>query len=303
VANTIKTAGVTLGGSKATLIGCTAGTQVAITDLVLFNTTGSAQTVFLFLYTASNATETPLYAGYSVAANALHRLSGKFFLQPGDEIRGYGGASGTITGSIAYSIVSGAAPIAKGFTGQGAYAAGTTYAINDIVSSGGLPYLSRTDGNIGNTPETSPGAWMLLLAATSISYATAADVWAGTATSKVVTPKVLADAQAFQSLTDAATIAVDFNLGINFKVTLAGNRTLGAPANIRDGQSGIIRIRQDGTGSRGLTFNTAWKFVGGAPPTLSTAANTIDRFSYSVVMDTETSTLRVECTVLEKNIA
>ena len=52
------------------------------------------------------------------------------------------------------------------------------------------------------------------------------------------------------ALTDAATIAVDLSLANNFSVTLAGNRTLGAPTNTTAGQSGVIVVTQDSTGSR-----------------------------------------------------
>lgn len=44
----------------------------------------------------------------------------------------------------------------------GAYAAGTTYAINDIVvGDDGQIYFSRVASNTGNTPSTSPLAWQL----------------------------------------------------------------------------------------------------------------------------------------------
>lgn len=41
----------------------------------------------------------------------------------------------------------------------GNYAAGTTYAKNDIVVSAGIVYQSRIASNIGNTPASSPAAW------------------------------------------------------------------------------------------------------------------------------------------------
>jgi hypothetical protein len=56
------------------------------------------------------------------------------------------------------------------------------------------------------------------------------------------------------ALTDAATIAVDLSLGNNFSVTLGGNRTLGAPTNQTAGQSGVIVVTQDSTGSRTLAW-------------------------------------------------
>lgn len=84
------------------------------------------------------------------------------------------------------------------------------------------------------------------------------------------------------SLTDAATIAVDFSAGNNFAVTLGGNRTLGNPSNVGAGQAGQIVISQDGTGSRTLAYASDWKFAGGTAPTLSTAAGAVDILSYYV---------------------
>jgi len=78
------------------------------------------------------------------------------------------------------------------------------------------------------------------------------------------------------TVTDAACISVNFALGNNFLVTLAGNRTLKAPANCTVGQGGNIYLIQDGSGSRTLSYNTAWQFVSATVPTLSTGASDVD---------------------------
>ena len=83
------------------------------------------------------------------------------------------------------------------------------------------------------------------------------------------------------TLTDAASIAVDFALGNNFLVTIGGNRTLAAPTNAVAGQTGQIYVIQDGTGSRTLAYNSAYQFVSGASPTLSTGAADVDILLYS----------------------
>lgn len=84
------------------------------------------------------------------------------------------------------------------------------------------------------------------------------------------------------ALTDAATIAVDFSDSNNFSVTLGGNRTLGNPTNQVAGQSGSIFVTQDGSGSKTLAYSSDWEFAGGTAPTLSTAANAVDRIDYIV---------------------
>ncbi|MCG8561040.1 MAG: hypothetical protein MI824_14675 [Hyphomicrobiales bacterium] len=84
------------------------------------------------------------------------------------------------------------------------------------------------------------------------------------------------------TLTDTGTIAVNMSAGINFQVTLAGNRTLGNPTNVKAGQSGLIIVNQDGTGGRTLAYGANWEFPGGAAPTLTTTANAKDILTYFV---------------------
>jgi hypothetical protein len=84
------------------------------------------------------------------------------------------------------------------------------------------------------------------------------------------------------ALTDGATVAVDLSLANNFTLTLGGNRTLDAPTNQTAGQSGVIVITQDATGSRTLAYNAVWKFPGGTAPTLTTTANAVDVLAYYV---------------------
>ena len=90
--------------------------------------------------------------------------------------------------------------------------------------------------------------------------------------------------QAIIALTDAATIAVDMSAtgGNNFSVTLGGNRTLGNPTGLTAGQSGVIYITQDGTGSRTLAYSSFWDFQNTAAPTLSTGIGAVDVLVYSV---------------------
>jgi len=114
----------------------------------------------------------------------------------------------------------------------------------------------------------------------AIDLATAAHYRAKTADKILVTDKVW-DAAAAVGLTDAATIALDLSTGLNFSVTLAGSRTLGAPTNLKDGQTGYIKFTQDGTGSRVLSFHADWKNTSGK--TLSTVASTVDVLYYQIV--------------------
>ena len=80
------------------------------------------------------------------------------------------------------------------------------------------------------------------------------------------------------ALTDAATIAIDASTGNIFTVTLAGNRTLGAPTGSPvNGQLMEVRVRQDATGSRTLAYNAIYRFSTDLPsPTLTTTAAKTD---------------------------
>ena len=88
------------------------------------------------------------------------------------------------------------------------------------------------------------------------------------------------------ALSDGTNIAVDFDLGQNFTVTLAGNRTLSNPTNVTAGQTGSIFVTQDGTGSRTLSFGTNWEFPAATAPTMTTTAAAVDRIDYIVKSST-----------------
>jgi hypothetical protein len=81
--------------------------------------------------------------------------------------------------------------------------------------------------------------------------------------------------------TDAATTTYDLSSNDKWKHTLGGNRTL-ALANVGDGQAFILRLAQDATGSRTVTWwsGITWMTTGGAVPTLATAASKVNVFSF-----------------------
>jgi hypothetical protein len=85
------------------------------------------------------------------------------------------------------------------------------------------------------------------------------------------------------ALTDASTITINMSTFINATVTLGGNRIIGQPTSTKIGQTGFIRIVQDGTGSRTASYHADWKWAFGTAPTLSTAANATDLLFYEVV--------------------
>ena len=93
------------------------------------------------------------------------------------------------------------------------------------------------------------------------------------------------------TLTDGATITPDFAADCNFTVTLGGARTIANPSNLTAGQSGSIFLVQDATGGRTVAWGSSWDFPGGTAPTLSSAANAVDRIDYVVRSSTSIHTV------------
>lgn len=79
--------------------------------------------------------------------------------------------------------------------------------------------------------------------------------------------------------TDGATITFDLNAGPKQRVTLGGNRTL-ALSNVSDGKVFVLRLTQDATGSRTVTWFATIKWADGVAPTLTTTANKTDVFGF-----------------------
>jgi len=102
--------------------------------------------------------------------------------------------------------------------------------------------------------------------ALALKAAKAGDTFTGAVIPSVVT------------LTDAATIAVNAALGNQFTVTLGGNRTLGNPTGAVNGQLLLFAIRQDGSGSRTLAYDTKYRF--GTDITAITLTTTSNKTDY-----------------------
>jgi hypothetical protein len=84
------------------------------------------------------------------------------------------------------------------------------------------------------------------------------------------------------TLTDGATITWNVIDSPVAKVTLGGNRTISAPSGTTPaaGQFIAITVIQDATGSRLLTWNSAYEFTADTAPTLTTTASKADLFVF-----------------------
>jgi hypothetical protein len=145
--------------------------------------------------------------------------------------------------------------------------------------------LAVADGGTGASTASAARSNLGLGTIATFDEATAANFLANTSGKALSTDKVWA-AAAGVALTDASTVAVDLSTGINFTLTIGGNRTLGNPSNTKDFQTGVIQITQDGTGNRTLAYGANWEFAGGTAPVLSTAAGAKDLLFYQVLSST-----------------
>jgi hypothetical protein len=86
------------------------------------------------------------------------------------------------------------------------------------------------------------------------------------------------------ALTDAAAILVDADDGNDFRVTIAGNRTMGAPANLVSGQQLTFVVTQGASGGPyTLAWNAAYDFGSAGAPTLSTTAGKADVIAFKAI--------------------
>lgn len=90
------------------------------------------------------------------------------------------------------------------------------------------------------------------------STATAAQYRANTSGDRALTPTEVWSAMAVVALTDAATIAIDLSTSFDYSVSIAGNRTLGNPTNVKAGQRGRIAVTASSS-TRTLNKGSNWK--------------------------------------------
>ena len=87
---------------------------------------------------------------------------------------------------------------------------------------------------------------------------------------------------ATQTANATGSTTLDYDTYQNFVLTATGNVTLANPSTESVGQSGVIVLIQDGTGSRTLSTGTDYEWPAGTAGTISTAANSVDVIPYFV---------------------
>lgn len=201
-------------------------------------------------------------AGETVTAGQLVYLKndGKWWLADADTLttvdgvqlglaQGDGAADGSITGGVMKQGLD---------THQSGLVAGTTY------------FASNTAGGLSTTAGTNSKAVGVARSATSIYF--------DPNFTYALTPKVV------QTYTPSAagTATLNLSLGNIHHITMpAGDITIAITGGTV-GQCFIVRILQDGVGSRTVTWFSTIRWAGGSAPTLTTTLNKVDTLGFEV---------------------
>lgn len=146
-----------------------------------------------------------------------------------------------------------------------------TVTIETMINASGASIL----GFIGDPLDVATGAFTSI--ASIARMESGAAVLAGSSSAAQVFYK--AGKGTITTDSDGATVTFDMDASNIHQVELAGNRTL-AVSNADAGQAFVIRLIQDGTGSRTVTWFSTIKWPGGTEPTLTTTAAKTDVFGF-----------------------
>ena len=232
-----------------------------------------------FEYGDGDGSFTIAYAsGTSFTVNGIDVTS---IYHAGRRVRAVGSGTGTIYGTISSSSFSTNTTVNVTWDSGSLSNESLTISLSILDSTNsGIPVLNQTVDINGNE---------LILDADADSSITAdtddqIDIKAGgTDVASFKTANLLLNVGAYNAeatLTDEATISWDASTSPVAKVTLAGNRTLGAASNGQAGQFVSLLVIQDGTGSRTLTWNAVYEFASDTAPTLTTTASQGDLFVF-----------------------
>ena len=122
-----------------------------------------------------------------------------------------------------------------------------------------LRLLGRTSVGDGETEEISIGAGLTLGSTTlGLDKASVANIRASVA-DKVITADGVENACAIVTLTDATTVAIDWDAFLMADVTFTANRTLGNPTNVQVGTTRYIVVKGSSTTPRTISFGSNFK--------------------------------------------
>jgi len=190
------------------------------------------------------------------------------------------------TATITSSMINGPLTVAVGGTGAATFAAN-----NVLLGNGTSAFQVVAPGTTGNVLTSNGTTWTSSAAASQVypgagianstgsawgtSYTTSGSgtVVALATSPTLTTPVITGYTETAPALTNSSTaVTLSLSSGTVLSYTLTGNCTFTMPT-ATSGTSFILKLIQDGTGSRTATF-TGVKWPGGTAPTITTTAST-----------------------------
>ena len=151
--------------------------------------------------------------------------------------------------------------------------AGTTTGTAGIFTSGTVTTLNSTTGTIGNFTTTLTGDVTISTGSATV----------GTRVAVLNTAQQYTRAHNFAATAltiTSGTVPWDLSQNQVATLTVTTNSTMNTPTNPQAGSTYVMIVTQGTGGSNTLSFSTAYKFVGGSAPVLSTGSAQVDVLSF-----------------------
>ena len=158
-------------------------------------------------------------------------------------------------------------------------------ALEAKVGISASPAASATTNALLTHTGTGTTAWSNTITGSTIAGTTLSGaVVGGDQIMSAVTHKDYAETCA-ENATVTGTVGIDLNNGNVHSITLTGNATLtfDNPVATGDSSSFTLIVKQDGTGSRTITFPGSVAWAAATAPTLTTTANRFDVLAFTTV--------------------
>jgi hypothetical protein len=178
-----------------------------------------------------------------------------------------GRVTGSVTTATGYRKVA-VTPLATTGTFAASLRCGVSFAPRGVDGTGDVD--GPAGGVVDNEFAYFNSATGKLIKGSGLLVANDAAVRAATA-NRVMTTGLIESASAAVALTDAATVAVDWDAGINFTLTVTANRVIGNPTNGQPGTWRTILVQSNDATDRTITFGN--QFLGELP-TITDVDNT-----------------------------
>jgi hypothetical protein len=241
--------GILNGTTQVTMVAApAASTRRLIKSLFIENNDTAPVTIIVTLNnsgTLRNIQKVTLAVGDNWSTDGVIDSNGNFKQLGASGYSGYSGFSG-FSGISGFSGTNGASGV-SGISGYSGYSG------SGVSGYSGFSGISGYSGTIGST--TGSGAVVLQT------------------TPSITTPVITGYTETAPSITNSSTaVTISLSSGTVLSYTLTGNCTFTMPT-ATSGTSFIVKLIQDGTGSRTATF-TGVKWPGGTAPTITTTATT-----------------------------